>query len=520
MITLAGFLALLAPVLGPDGVESARPGDPFRAAALTPPDVRLYIHVNRAAAIRAEVADRPLAEWATNLFGDGQAPQAWARLAEAVELGGPQLFDTFLGTAFTLVVRGREEAAEWAVLTEVDPSDTRLLLSRLDPRVLGPRHRLPILHLPEHELQLAFSGRLLLIGPVPQSGLFDEMVPNLVMPPQECLANDPAIAQARELGGGGAGLFMRHEPPMGGWSVAVADLHGPSIRLRYAAKFDHAPFTTVPTKLQWDLTPIHNLRGKTALAFMEPTDASGGPLDAFLQVALGKALMTPDMRRNLGPRRLTVFGELDGRLENPPFDLLLPTVARVYEVMDNEQAWAQLDEQMIGLVATFNTLGEDAFELDVPDPAMFEAGEPRRVEVGPAARWLLGDIPGVDRVSLNWTVIKGQLGSWSVIASDPGHLATIAEALSVAPAGEPIVGPWESSGTADGPRLASIVRSWRDRTEVLAEPGRVDDLRSALLLFSTFGQGIQRCDWQMTRPSANQVLLEAELTLTAPDSSR
>ena len=175
---------------------------------------------------------------------------------------------------------------------------------------------------------------------------------------------------------------------------------------------------------------------------------------------------------------------------------------------------------MIGLVATFNTLGENAFELDVPDPALFEARRPRRVEVGPAARWLLGDIPGVDRVSLNWTVVEGQLGSWSVIASDPGHLATIAEALSVAPASEPIVGPWESSGTADGPRLASIVRSWGDRADVLAEPGRVDDLRSALMLFAGFGQGIQRCDWQMTRPSANQVLLEAELTLTAPDSSR
>lgn len=519
MILLVRFLALLGPILGPDA-ESVQGGDPFRTANLIPPSVRLYVHVNDAASIRAEVADRSLGKWATNLIGQGQAPQAWVRLADAAQFDPGELFDTFLGNAFTIVVRGREETADWALLSEVEPSDTRLLLSRLEPRMLGPRHRIPILVLPEHELQLAYSGRLLLIGPQGPSNLFDEIVPNLARPPEDCLANEPAIAQAQELGGGGIGLFMRHEQPMGGWSVAVASVDGPRIGLRYAATFDNAPFARAPTKLNWDLTPIQNFRGKTALAFIEPTDATGGPLDAFLQVALGSAVISPEMRQNLGPRRLTVFGELDGRLHQPPFDLLLPTVARVYEVMNAAQAWKQLDEQMVRLVTSINELGEDAFELEVPDPTTFEVGRPRRIEVGPAAQWLFGDIPGIDRVSLNWTVVEGDLGAWSVIASDRRQLESTVAALSVRPVQEPVVGSWESSGTADGPRLASMIRSWGSRADVLAEPGRADELRSALQLFAGFSQGIQRGEWQMTRPSANQVRLDADLIMTPPDSSR
>ena len=84
------------------------------------------------------------------------------------------------------------------------------------------------MQLPEFELMLALSGRMLLIGPTPQPGLFDEMIPNLSSPPLDCLADKPAIEEARELGGGEIGLYMRHDQPMGGWSVAVARLDRPN----------------------------------------------------------------------------------------------------------------------------------------------------------------------------------------------------------------------------------------------------------------------------------------------------
>ncbi|MHC4080015.1 MAG: hypothetical protein ACYSU2_01710, partial [Planctomycetota bacterium] len=220
-----------------------RQADPFRVAALVPPDVRVYVHVQGAADVRAELADRPVMHWVESWLARGQMPQAWQQLAAAADTDAVRLFDDCLGQAMTVVLRGRDHEAEWAVLTEIDPRRSAVLLERLSPLMLGPKHGLGLFHLPQHELLLARGDRLVLIAPARRSALFYELIPNLTKPPPESLASEPAIDEARRLGPGRAGVFVRHAQPLGGWSVAVADLANGRVKLRHASRFEHAPFT-------------------------------------------------------------------------------------------------------------------------------------------------------------------------------------------------------------------------------------------------------------------------------------
>ena len=48
--------------------------DPFRAAALAPPDVRMYVHLQGAAEVRAELSERPIMRWVESWLNRGQMP--------------------------------------------------------------------------------------------------------------------------------------------------------------------------------------------------------------------------------------------------------------------------------------------------------------------------------------------------------------------------------------------------------------------------------------------------------------
>jgi hypothetical protein len=202
---------------------------------------------------------------------------------------------------------------------------------------------------------------------------------------------------------------------------------------------------------------------------------------------------------------------------------LLPTVARLYEVRDIEAAWRQLDDHMVRLVGALNRFGQGAFRLEPPDPATFGPGEPRRVQIGPLAQWILGDLPGLDRVSLNWTVVatraeSGGGGGWCVIASDPQHLDGVAKALAEPPPADPNAAAWANCGTADGRRLARQLGTWRHQAGLLAPAPDVQALDETLGLMAELANGVDRCRWRLSRPSARDVYLEAELELSPPES--
>ena len=180
------------------------------------------------------------------------------------------------------------DAGEWVVLTEIDPAASAALLRSLAPTVLAPRGDVSVFHLADQELLLARVDDLMLIAPDDDRGLFDAMVPNLLSAPQQSLAEHAAVKRGCELGAARAGVLIRHAPPLGGWSVAVADLEDDCLTVRHASRFDNTPFRSRITELTWDPAPLRCLEGTGFLGFIEPTDTAGGPFDAFVATLLGE----------------------------------------------------------------------------------------------------------------------------------------------------------------------------------------------------------------------------------------
>ena len=500
------------------GTGSVLADDPFRTANLAPPDVRLFVHVDGGVGLCEQLRDRPIAGWLKAWMAGGELPAAWQRLSDAVGLTGSDLFETCLGRQFTLMSRS---SAEWVVLTEIEPRRSATLLSRLAPIVRAPRKNVGVFHLAEQELLVARADRLVLIAPHDQPGLFEAVLDNLTRVPSHSLAAHEGIAQGRELGAARVGVFVRHEPPLGGWTVVTADLDGDRVRIRHRSEFENAPFRSRVTAMSWSPAPLQGLEGTGLLSYIEPTDTAGGPLDAFAATLLGEPLIASALGANLGPRRITAVSDLEGRLEDPPFDLLLPTVVRACEVNDAKLAWSQLDTHMIRLVSALNRLGQGSFHLEVPDPGGFEPGDTRSVALGPMARWLFGDVPGIDRVMLSWTVVQSAATQWCVVASHPDHLEAVAEALRASPGPDPQEQPtrWTNCGVANGQRLAQHLGSWFTHVGALAAPEDVDAMRETLVLLRELAQGVERCRWRVARPSVNGVSTIAEIILSPPDSA-
>ena len=506
----------------------AMAADPFRAAALAPPGVQLFVHIDGAAALRTQLQDRPIARWFGAWLAQGELPGAWQRLAEAVGLDEADLFDECFGRSTTLLSRRGAAETEWVVITEIDPDRSSALLDRLAPVVLAPRGNVSVFHLAGQGLMLARADRHVLIAPDDQPGLFRDVLGNLAAIPAHSLAQHEGITQGVDLGAGRVGVFVRHELPLGGWSVGVAELRDDTVSLRHASSFANAPFRSRITELSWNPAPLRCLEGTGFLGFIEPTDTAGGPFDAFVATLLGEPLITSALGANLGPRRITLVSDVEGRVEDPPFDLLLPTIVRAYEVTDAELARTQLDEHMLRLLAALNRLGDGSFHLEVPDPAELAPGAARSVPIGPMARWLFGDVPGIDQVSLSWTVVDSTAdagGRWCVLASHPEHLDAVARALRASDGCDarrspsPQAGRWTNCGVADGERLAQHLASWSAHVEALAAPEDVQSMRDALDLLRELAQGVDRCEWQLSRPSVNAVRTDAEIVLSPPDSA-
>ncbi len=497
-----------------------RAGDPFADAELSPPDVRLYVHVEGAAAIRAALADRPFARWIDTLLRRGQLPAAWQRFCAAAGSPAGGLFDACLGRGVTLLWRGGEPP-EWVLITDIDPPESAALLQRLQAQVLAPRNDAGLFQLPAQDFLVARSGRSVLVAPLGQPGLLYDALPRLARPAEiATLAAEPAIAEGRRLGDGSAAIALRHAPPLGGWSVGVARVEADRIAIRQVSRFEAAPFRSRVSALTWDPAPLACLQSATFLAFIEPTDVAGGPLDAFMQAALGEPGFAAALGSNLGPRQVTAVSDL--RDAQQP--AVLPGIARAYEVIDAHSAWNQIDVYMARLLPALGALAPGAARMDSPGEAALVPGQARCVDASALARALAGDLPGAGDVKICWTVVKAHdaESGWCIIASDLGHLDNVAAALRAETCGQGqgSAGPpgLTSCGSLDGRRLSSHLARWRAAAETLARPPDAPAIVDTLDLLAEFAAGVHAGTWRLARPSPESLTVNAELVLAPPES--
>jgi hypothetical protein len=522
--------SVLAPLLALVVVSLARadqPADPFADAAIAPADVTIYLHVENAAELRATLAERPMGRLLEHLIRRGELDAAWEKAAALAGIDGATLFDRWLGRRFTLLVRPEAEGADWVVLTEVREKDARDTLRPLKPRRRAPRYGRPVMEFPESDVVIAAVDDRFVIGPKRPGRLLAEMLPRVAgeEPPTESLAEveAEAIDKARALGAGTTGLYLRHGGFLGGWSVAVASVDGEHVKLCHAARFEHPPFDRPLTELRWNAAPLQALEDEALLVMMEPTDIGFGPVENFTHTVLKRRLLSEEMREQLGETRIITVGEIEGRQEPEPVDLLLPAGSVAIEISNEntQRAVEMIDAQLVQVAHALADMGKGAFDLDVPATTSLKDGHARHVDLRPAIEHLGGGFPIMRSVSLNWSVAKRPDRSYYVIATHPQHLGEIVEALEQTETGPECRGPWTSCGSLDGTRVAVHLQSFVDQAGLLVpdDEGDAEAFREAMVVLSRLAEGMNRCRWRLARPQVETMRLEVDIELSRPASA-
>lgn len=546
VLALFATCAAIAPVTAHGGNAGAGddPGaTPFDFAVHVPADVSVYLHLTDAGALRTELADCPIFDWITAVLNETEVKEAWRVLAARVNIPPQRLFDLCFGREMTFIKRsGDGQPIEWALVTHMPPRRMTRLLERLEPKALRPRFGAAVFEVPEHELLLVRRETRMLIGPAGESTLLFDIARRMHEPEQHgetALDRTPAFekrAAMQDADRASLGLYLRHAPPMGGWSLAAAAFDDERIRVQHHAAFDASPFSREPTGTTIDSTPLAALEDHALLAFVEPTDIGRSAIETFFLASIGEGLMSRSMRERLGDRRIIVFGEVEGRQEEEPIDLQAPTIALVLEMGDAPALDEELDRQMVRLAAALNELGADRFEIDVPSLESLRAdGSGRSVDLSAAMQWLAGELPLVQPVSLNWAVSDNPHGRYCVFASHPMELRGTLAALErgddepqaheqpvkePAEHGEKSPGNYQHCGIANGVRIAHHLDSWAEQAHKLADPAHQDEFKDTVRLLSHLARGMERVRWRLARPKRHTMILEIDIRLTPPESTR
>ena len=517
-LALHHILSISLALLFADGTRAAQPDDLFADAKYAPRDVKMFLHFADSQSLWTELSDRPVAAFVSELLGRGDLAEAWTELARTSGDSPQALFNNILGQHVTIVLREKGDRTQWAIISHAEPTTVDRLFKALEPRVLAPQHDIALSQFPDFGLVVGRRDRTLLVGPIGASALFDELLRSLRDQNETPLSDDPAIIGARDLGEGQIGIFLRHDAPLGGHSVAVANFTGDRLTLHHAATFANAPFSTPITRSTWDFSPLEAFENHSIVALMEPTDTGGGQIENFCIASLGESLLSPEMRTNLGERRLLVLGSSDKQQGQARVQAL--AAARCYEITNDAAAIVQLDEQMIRLTKAINKAGQGAYLVNVPQAAAFRTGAARQIDLQPAAEAAFKGLPIMPNVELNWDVASGPSGKWYVIASDREQLLRCKQALASPIEQSEPEGSYEHCGFLNGQKLGLQLQSWTDVAPALADGSPVQQVTAALRLFSELAGGIEKCRWQLTRPASDRVLLNMQIKLAEPQSTR
>jgi len=532
-------MVLGLPARAPAGEAGERPGPAiFVHADLVPDDADLAVTITDGAALRPALERLLLGAWLEQAFlGPGRAlPEVWNRLADRVGRPAGLLFDEVLGDRATLVLRrdvlpggvpgaGAEPPREWALVTEVGRDRMRLISSRLGLHFGPPRAGFSVGLLPEHGLLIAQRGDLVVIGPSDRSALADRIMQRasghglgLPVPTDE-----RRWAAARELAGhlpegtAHVGAWIRHGDPAGGSSVlaGVLDADGERLVIRHAARFDRPPFSRRVTQEAADFSVVGVLADRSMLVIAEPTDIGPTNVEMMMEQSYGLPLVSTPMRRNGGELRVFAIAEEEGRLRKTPEDVVSASVAAAVQMRDLDGALAHLDHHCTNLLRRVGALVGRPAALEVPSVESLLRGDCRSVSLEPLlAGGADGPEPLLGSVELSWDVVDGAYGRWYLMTTHRDQLADLRHALATRRRdGTPIEGRYDSVGAINGPIIARMLESWSERAADLAEPGRTEDFRAAVLDLAALARGLDRVLWRLHRPSTDAATIDVEITL-------
>ncbi len=503
--------------------------DLFYQTQQVPGDVDLYLHVVDAEKLRRELADYRLGQWFRSYLDQGDLAKVWGEIAQQVDVPGGQLFDLCFGKSVILLQReigsiaGQkieyEPQIEWALLTEVDPDAISPVFRKLNLKHHTPRQGKMIAELPEQSLLLSFNENQLIIGSTRSSDLFDQLIQLGNANDSETLSAKEPLRKSNTLSGGRIGLMMQHDPPLGGWSLAVGDLVAGQVELRYRGQFEHSPIQRGVTKITWDASQLQRFEDQAALVLIEPTDIGESAVSHYLQALIGQPMFSPAFRKHIGETRILVIDEQD-----PPTDSLEeewqgPAVSLSWPIAyDPDLAESHLDESLCVWIDAVNEKYNGQLIESMPRHRDMISGRARRIALNSDVDLFEGALLSSGDLSLNWVISRSQQQDFAVVASDPDHLQHTIERLR-----QPVSGvfgeedTWASCGFAHGMRLSRYLNAYGE----LAEKFVLDDkeAREQFQQTVTFAVELAACirygQWRLLRPTEKEVSFTIELELTA-----
>lgn len=498
MSFLSLFILLIATIGG-----APLEAELFAHARYVPRDVTFCIQIARGEELAGSLRDRGLGEVLTRSVLTDEVTDVWSSIARASKVDEATLFGQLAGRRMTLLTRQVSGERQWAVISEMEQRDFERVTIELRAQILTGRNGFALRRLPEQQLLLAHRGSLMLVGPSAGNSLLSEVLKLAGGEVIPSLAEDPVLGQIQNVSSGAVNLLVRHDQPMGGWTAASMRLENDAIRVQHASQFDASPLSAGPPTKPLDLSLVRAFDTCAVVSIATPIDQTDGMAATFLRlVLLDGAVNNQSLRTSIGDRIIWVVGEADGRLENPPTDSVLPTVAALVELGSNASINADDLRPLMEQFAA--SLRRTAGDRD-PDIVSTKRETGYQITLPHVGRALLPATPGAETFSLNWSVVDVDAGRWWVIASHPRHLDDVKTALSKAAAhgGDGTV--FSAWGSASGGRVADHLRGLKPTIRGLALPDDAPRIDTSVQRLIEIADVVERVEWRMSKPTANEL---------------
>ena len=478
---LARFAATAVAIVVAARSSAAPPSDgAFGGFVAVPADVRLAVRVRDARALRADARLAPLRDALQALLGSRTLSESWDRLAAQLGTDASSLGDQLLGLDVVYAERASAAAAEWAIVTRVDPRVHQLLVDRLKPAA-GSGGRAAFA---EHRAVAAWRPPYLVVGPVDRAGLLDDVVRAFDAPGDA--GTVAALAPVAVLRDGPAApieVVWRQDP--GSVAAMQARTGDRGVEVQFRGSGAAWPLRVAGS---WPVDPSWCAALARGAAFASVGNAWNGPADAAGPVdrLLAEGVVDEAMRANRGART-AVVAFVGGRGEDPA----IPQAAAAIEVRDARLAWHQWRAWAARLAARL------AARAGVPVPEVREAGGPRAgIDLRAVLSKVFGGHPLAACGAVGLEVLPSGGRAWVIVsAGADAHermRASLLEATVAAP------GAVHECGEASGAAISGMLSAWAADAARFA-PDASTEFADGASMAARLAAAVARARWRMHR---------------------